>query len=725
MSVFRSYRSKLQTAFVSLGLAAILLTGWIATSDATEALQQATYARLTAIRETKRQQIETYFRYLRSHVLALSIDESSISALEEFRDSWDSIPPMVSGSPGEQALRDYYEHAFAPTVKHDIDVNSLLATWYPADLRTRTIQHWFLSSNPHPIGSKDLLLAPSVPSRYGAAHRRYHPTLHRYQTSFGLYDIFLIDVQGRILYTVLKEIDLGVTVSQPPFAGTALANVFDRALRVQGTEDVVMEDYSPYIASHYRPAAFAASPIWRAGAMIGVLAVQVSIQDVNRVMTGGRNWAGEGLGQSGQAYIAGPDRKLRSDPRFELENPDEYLAQLRNAIVPAETVERIKRHGTVVLDLDAGVEVGQLLKSRSQGTHVGKNMRGEAVLRSYSPASLPGLDWFVVAEIDAGEAFAPVVRLRERMWTIGLLIAGFFFAAAWWMARSVTRPVQALAESARRLGSRDFAVRIPIESADEVGQLAASFNRMAEQLESTTVSKEELDRANQELRANEQLLKALAARLITAEEEERSRVARELHDDITQRVAALAIQAGQWKRGADVTTLRQSLERLQIQLGALSNEIHGLSRRLHSSTLGDLGLAEAIENECRSFFDRGGPPVDVDLDGDFSTLSPNIALTFYRIVQESLRNIEKHSAATEVKITMRSVNGKVELEIHDNGIGFDSTAPKVGLGLSNMKERARLVGGTLEVVSKTGKGTTITVSVPWREDHGEAPTSAC
>src|SRR5690349_19556609 len=119
MLAFRSYRSKLQAAFVSLGLAAILLTGWIATSDATEALQQATYARLTAIRETKRQQIETYFRDLRSHVLALSIDESSISALEEFRDSWESIPPIAPGSPADQGLRAYYEHAFAPTVKHD------------------------------------------------------------------------------------------------------------------------------------------------------------------------------------------------------------------------------------------------------------------------------------------------------------------------------------------------------------------------------------------------------------------------------------------------------------------------------------------------------------------------------------------------------------------------------------------------------------------------------
>lgn len=714
--MFRSYRSKLQAAFVSLGVAAILLTGWVASSDATDALRNATFERLTAIRETKRRQIEDYFRDLRSHVSALSIDESSISALEEFRDSWASIPLSASGTAADSGLRDYYRYAFAPTVPRDIDAATLLTTWYPLDQRTRTLQHWFLSGNPHPLGSKDLLLAPAVPSLYGRAHSRYHPTLHRYQISFGFYDIFLIDAQGRVLYTVFKEIDLGVVLTEAPYAGTTLARVFDKAMKSQRAEEVVTEDYHPYIASHFRPAAFAAVPVWRAGVKVGVLAVQVSVEDVNRVMTADRNWASEGLGQSGQAYIAGPDRRLRSDSRFELEQPDEYFAQLRAAGVSPDVVDRVQRYKTAVLNLSVASEVATLIGQRKAGTHIGRSLRGVEVLRSYAPLALPGLDWFVVAEIDADEAFAPVSVLRQRIWTIGLLIAAMFFVAAWWMARSVTRPVARLAESARRLGSRDFGVRIAEEGSDELGQLAASFNRMVEQLQSTTVSKEELDRANQELRA-------LAARLITAEEDERSRIARELHDDITQRVAALAIQVGQWKRSSETGKLPQLLDQLQSDLARLSDEIHGLSRRLHPSTIEDLGLAEAIENEARRFFDRGGPPVEVHLAGDFSGIPSEMSLTLYRVVQESLRNIEKHAAASEVSVTVRQRADHLELEVRDNGRGFDTATPRAGLGLSSMQERASLLGGTVTIVSAPQKGTLVAIRVPWSKDHGQTTTT--
>jgi len=716
MFAFSSYRAKLQAAFVTLGVAAILLTGWVASSDATDALRHATFERLTAIRETKRRQVEDYFRDLRSHVSALSIDESTISALEEFRDSWDHIPPSPADSPAANALRNYYRYAFAPTVPSDIDVNTLLTRWYPADPRTRTLQHWFLSDNPHPLGSKDLLLSPATPSPYGRAHSRYHPTLHRYQISFGLYDIFLIDAQGRILYTVFKEIDLGFNLTTAPYDTTSLARVFQKAINNPRADEVMIEDYQPYIASHFRPAAFAAVSIWRAGKKEGVLAIQVSVDEVNRVMTGGRNWATEGLGASGQAYIAGPDRRLRSDSRFELERPDEYLGQLRAAGVSADLIERVQRYRTAVLNLSVAPEVAALIGGREAGTHIGRSLRGVEVLRSYAPLSLPGLDWFVVAEIDAAEAFAPVSVLRQRIWTIGLIIAALFFAAAWWLALSVTRPVAQLAASARRLGARDFSVRIPEQSPDELGQLAASFNQMVEQLESTTVSKEELDRANQELRSNQELLKQLAAKLITAEEDQRSRIARELHDDITQRVAALAIQVGQWKRSGNVEKLPSALDHLQSELAKLSDEIHGLSRRLHSSTPQDLGLAEAIEIECRSFFDRGGPPVDVHMDGDFSRVSNDTTLTLYRIVQESLRNIEKHAAASEVAVTLRREDGALLLAIRDNGVGFDTATPKAGLGLSSIQERARLIGGTADVHSEPGHGVTITVRIPWKED---------
>jgi signal transduction histidine kinase len=156
------------------------------------------------------------------------------------------------------------------------------------------------------------------------------------------------------------------------------------------------------------------------------------------------------------------------------------------------------------------------------------------------------------------------------------------------------------------------------------------------------------------------------------------------------------------------------VEKLQQQIARLSDDIHGLSRRLHPSTLDDLGLAAAVEGESRSFFERGGPPVDVRVEGELETVAEGVQLALYRVVQESLRNIARHADASEVKLRLRRGEQKVELEIEDDGRGFDRTAEgwRAGVGLASMEERMRLLGGTMTVESVVGKGTKV---------HAEAP----
>jgi signal transduction histidine kinase len=276
------------------------------------------------------------------------------------------------------------------------------------------------------------------------------------------------------------------------------------------------------------------------------------------------------------------------------------------------------------------------------------------------------------------------------------------------VARSVTRPVLALSESARKLGGRNFRMRVPVESEDEIGQLAESFNRMAGDLERTTVSREEL-------LAKQKELEKLAGRLISAQEEERSRIARELHDDLTQRVAAVAIEAGKLeKAGGNPDRWRERLEAIKEQMARISGDIHNLSRRLHPSTLDDLGLVAAIESECRGFFERGGPPVEFRHEGSFDSIPAEARLVLYRIVQEALRNIQKHAGAEDVKVSLLRRASEVELEIRDNGRGFDRADAgfRAGLGLASMEERARLVGGEFRVDSAAGEGTRLAVRVP-------------
>lgn len=684
MRWFRSYRAKLQAVFLILGLTAIALTGWEASAGASAALREATYDRLTAFRQACVRRIERYFQDLGGHVLALSTDESVLRALEEFNAAWQSLPAASLAQ--DQALREYYR-GFGPAAE----------SWFPADPRTRSLQHLFLVSNPHPMGAKDRML--EAPGPYGRIHARYHPTLHRYQTAFGFYDILLIDsASARVLYTVFKEPDLGIRLTDSPYRASALGQIFERAMALGEPEQFVLADYTPYAPSHSAPAAFAAAPIWRAGSKVGVLAIQVSIAEVNRVMTADRNWAAEGFGRTGQAYIVGPDNKLRSDMRYLIEQPERHR-------------EELGEFGTAILRLRVAEDAARY-RTSAPGTEIGTDVRGVPVLRSHAPLNVPGIDWALMAEIEMEEAFEPVRKLRTRILGLGILIACGFWIAASLLARSVTRPVTLLAEGAQQLGGRNFDFRLPVGSEDEIGKLAAEFNRMAEALRKTTVSKEDLQE--------------LAGRLITAQEDERRRVARELHDDLTQRLAAIAIEAGNVSRLTDADAWREGLETIRRRMQQLSDEVHRLSRRLHPAMLDDLGLVAAIESECRGFFEAGGPPVEMEVAGSFEDLAPETRLALYRIVQESLRNIRRHAGAESVWLKLNRSDTEVHVEIRDDGRGFDRSSPEwqPGLGLASMEERVRLLGGRIQLESWPGKGTRTQVWLPHPESSSPTTTAS-
>lgn len=669
---FRSFRAKLQTAFVSLGIVAVVVTNWQASSKASAALEQATLDRLAGIRQTRASQLEHYFQDLEEDVAALSADESTVSAIEGFREAWRELPGLKPASPDAAALRALYKREFP---------QPLALGWYPDNPRALMLQSIFLAANPNPAGERGLLLEVKA-GRYGTVHSRFHPTLQRYRSAFGFHDILLVLApEGRVVYTVRKEIDLGTSLAIDPMRTTGLARAYRRALE-HNSSQTVLEDYAPYAPSGPLPAAFAAAPIRRAGTAIGVLAIEVGIHEVNKVMTGGRDWRAEGLGETGQAYVVGPDGLLRSDLRQQIENPAAFYSRLAEARISPAIIERVRTNGTSVLTLP-----------------MVPALRGVPLLRSESSLHLNELRWTVVAEIESAEALEPVASLRRRTMTAAILVSVAFFTAAGLMAAAVTRPVLDLAACVRRLGAGERGVRLPEGSADEVGQLTDAFNRMSRDLQETTVSKKELE--------------VLAGRLISAQEEERSRIARELHDDLTQRLAALAIEAGRLERFSSGEN-RAGLEALKRHIGMLATETHSLSRRLHPALLEDLGLAAAIEAECRAFVERGGPVVDTDIRAIPPTLSRNARLALYRIAQEALRNVQRHSGATEVSLELATARSGITLRIHDNGAGFDRGGPgwRPGIGLASMEERARLLGGSFEVRSRPAGGTLIEVTLP-------------
>lgn len=228
------------------------------------------------------------------------------------------------------------------------------------------------------------------------------------------------------------------------------------------------------------------------------------------------------------------------------------------------------------------------------------------------------------------------------------------------------------------------------------------------------------------LRRSEREARDLSGRLIHTQEDERARLARELHDDMTQRLAMLAIDAGQGEREATSPAQGATLRGLREELVRLSEDVHALSYRLHPSTLRDLGLTDALQTECDRFARIEAIPVRMaarDVPGD---LPEDTALCLFRITQEALRNVTRHARATRVDVSLRHEGEALYLTIADDGRGFDPerVRPEPSLGLASMRERARLAGGNLDVLSGSGQGTTIRVTVPIGEKRDEPPARA-
>jgi signal transduction histidine kinase len=209
----------------------------------------------------------------------------------------------------------------------------------------------------------------------------------------------------------------------------------------------------------------------------------------------------------------------------------------------------------------------------------------------------------------------------------------------------------------------------------------------------------------------EEMLSGMTRKLIEAQEKERARIARELHDDINQRLAMLAVELEQLKEHPSEVESR--VPELQKSMAELSNDVQAMSHDLHSSKLEYLGVVAGMKSWCKEFGERQKMQIDFSHDVR-STLSPELGLCLFRVLQEALHNATKHSGVKRVEVQLHEESGEIYLIIRDSGTGFDVDAAVQGkgLGFTSMRERVRLVNGTIAIDSKPMGGTTIHVRVP-------------
>jgi signal transduction histidine kinase len=302
-----------------------------------------------------------------------------------------------------------------------------------------------------------------------------------------------------------------------------------------------------------------------------------------------------------------------------------------------------------------------------------------------------------------------VAGVTSQMLLATLLVSTVGLAASIFLTWVLTQPILQLAQAARAVGRGDLQQRIPRWADDELGDLADAFNAMVV----------DLSQAANERAERERLRAEMIERVITAQEEERKRIARDLHDQTSQSLVSLIVQLKLVETAGDEETRRDNLIDLRDQLRMVLGDVRRMALDLRPGVLDDLGLVEAIKWFADRCSQNGKIQIQVIASNRCDSFPPKEALALYRVAQEALSNIVKHSQARQAWVEMRCDQTHIYLEIRDDGVGFDiqnDSNRSESMGLFSMEERMQLLGGKLEIESRLGAGVCIRACLPLVEE---------
>lgn len=320
--------------------------------------------------------------------------------------------------------------------------------------------------------------------------------------------------------------------------------------------------------------------------------------------------------------------------------------------------------------------------------------------------------WLVSVEFPRKSVLEAANRFLRQLIIIGaiLLIAGIFIG--WLMSRRITKPLNTLTGAATAIANGDYSPIVAVERLDEVGKLSRAFNTMIGQVNK---AKKGLEQKIVETAEMNEQLRDLSAYLQNVREDERIHIAREMHDELGQVLTGFKMDVSWLRKKIGETNDAVMIERLDYMLKVVDDAVkfvRELASELRPSILDDLGLIPALEWHVREFEKRYN--IKTKFYSSIHDLNiPSVMATgLFRMCQESLTNVARHSNATNVVVDVRVINGEISISISDNGKGFDnSKVNKKTLGLLGMKERAAMIGGNLEIISEAGKGTTVKITV--------------
>ena len=579
-------RQKLLIASLLLVLVPVLIAGIVigtfSINSSQESLEQSAETQLIASRDARKNAIESYFGELGDQLISMSENLMVVDAMSEFEVAFEGLS-LDEVSIDRAGLQNYYTNEYGEEYKRRnqdeaFDVESLYGALPEREVY---FQNLYISGNPNPLGSKDLLNAASDGSEYSSLHAKYHPVFREYLNRFNLYDIFLVDSDtGNIVYSVFKELDYATSLKTGPYKDSGIGRAFAKG-NAASKGSISLDDYKPYIPSYNDQAVFISTPVFSDGKKLGVLIYQAPIDQINNIMTSNYQWKESGFGESGETYLVGPDNLLRNESRFLIEDKPNYVAALASTTLPKATLDLITNKNTSIGLQEVETPAVSKALAGNSGFETFPDYRNVEVLSAYSPLDVFGTRWALMSEIDVEEAFRPATTLsRNILYTVLaalaiLSILGILLALRF--VRTLSAPITELDSTIREINAGDLESRVNVTSQDELGELGNAINQL---MDEKVGSLAEAEADNEKL--NNNIINLL--RSLDKVTEKDFTVSIPVTDDIMGTVAA------------SLNTLTEETSSVLRDMTTISNQVSTVSNEVNESSDNVIKLS-SVERE--------------------------------------------------------------------------------------------------------------------------------
>lgn len=477
--------------------ALVVLTELIASGE----IEEVRKSSLLAANQTKARLVTEYFGNFEAIVQTLAENPWLIQEFQDIAAAFRSPLELAPGESLQTLERDfetYISSTFMPKLPQAYR-NLKVADFLQRDARTIKLQQQYIYGNRFAEGSKQLL-DQAAEDAYGRAHADIHPLLRSFQDKFAFHDLYLIDPDGNVVYSVFKEIDFATNLNTGPFFNSGLARAFKRTTNIVNTNSLIFEDFEAYGPSGFAPAAFVAMPLVVGTQVVGVLAVQLPLDEINNVLTSGKRWVNEGMGRTGESYLVGRDDVLRTDLRPYIENPQKFLEDLQHTSTEIIILNNVVNYNSPVLQMPVTNEGITTAYTGSVTSLKTLNYLQRPVLAVYNPVFTPFGTWAIVSEMELDEVFEPVTRISQPLIFTTLALVVLLTIQFIVTGRRIQMPLaqagMALAEISE--GRGDLTRDLQIRGSREIESVAENFNNFLSSLRNLIHDiKDRIQKANQ------------------------------------------------------------------------------------------------------------------------------------------------------------------------------------------------------------------------------------